>query len=401
MSAASTTHICHIVSTYTDDVLNRQLLGNLSCSLSKNFEHTLVVLSKPTRERLNLPNGVSCIELKNTRPLSWRAFRECGRVLSILKPDVCHTYGNTPLAIQWMARRAGVPVKLHQVSPLQASSHSSWLVKTFLSTLSHSTDVFITASSETKRWLEQGVRIPPEQCEIIRPAIDAKHFCPTLQEVNPLKTNSFLGQIAIPTNKFVVGTDISEQCIENLITLIDEFAVASKLSPEFKTNAMLLIAGNARYIPLLRKEVQARNLDEDNVRILGRISNMRLFYKTIDALAIPEEIDKNGTQPIEAMSMAIPIISLRPRALTRRSEHPLKWTNKNGHCRIQHQLLDIFSDMGKRLRLGREARLYVQEKHCIKEFESRLLALYLRGNPSANSNSANTLRFASPSSRNE
>ncbi|PKF49094.1 glycosyltransferase [Enterovibrio nigricans] len=401
MSAVTSTHICHIVSTYKDDVLNQQLLSNISCSMSKDYEHTLVVLSSQPSQRFSLPDGVSCIELKNKKPLCLRSFRECKKVLSLLKPDVCHTYGEAPLAMQWLAHRSGVPVKLHQLSSSQALPCQNWIKKTFLSVLSHSTDVFITASANAQHWLESNLGLSPEQCQIIRPAINAQRYRPALQEVDPHRTNSFLGTVAIPTNKFVVGTNINDQHLDSVINLIDEFAVASKLSPAFKKHAMLLIAGNARFLPLLRKEIQVRNLGED-VCILGELPNYWLFYKVIDALISPTEIDTTTALHLEAMAMAVPIISLRSRKLEKRSEHPLFWTDKNGHCRIQHQLLEIFTDMNKRLRLGREARLYVQEKHCVKEYELRLKALYQLARPPANTSYASTPHlYASTSSKRE
>ncbi|KXF80439.1 glycosyltransferase family protein [Enterovibrio coralii] len=299
MSAVSSTHICHIVSTYTDDVLNRQLLSNLSCSMSKDYEHTLVVLSKHQGQRLTLPNGVSCIELKNTKPLCWRSFRECKKILSILKPDICHTYGEVPLAMQWLAHRASISVKLHQLAPAQTEKDASWLSRLYLSALSHSTDVFISSSSDTYVWLKKRVKIAPEQCRLIRPAINARRFRPALQQVDAERTNSFIGTVAIPTNKFVVGTDITHHAIEDVIHLIDEFAVACKLSPEFKHNSVLLIAGNARFLPLLRNEIQARNIIENNVRFAGEISDYYPFFNVIDALAIPTEIDTRSALLLE------------------------------------------------------------------------------------------------------
>ncbi|KXF80438.1 hypothetical protein [Enterovibrio coralii] len=102
--------------------------------------------------------------------------------------------------------------------------------------------------------------------------------------------------------------------------------------------------------------------------------------------------------------MATPVISVRPKAIARRNEHPLKWTDKKGHCRVQHQLLDVFTDMTKRLRLGRESRLYVQEKHCAREYETRLLSLYEMARHAEHTSldeSAPRRYAASPTSRRE
>ncbi|WP_394209381.1 glycosyltransferase family 4 protein [Enterovibrio calviensis] len=370
-------HICHVVSSLSDAMQNDQVFSNIRHFPQPYFEHTLIVLKKSKiLSPQTLPHHASFLELdlKGSLP---RRLRECHKVLVALKPHVCQTYGDKTFPIQWVARRQNVPVKLHmyQNSAGESKGLNAWFRQWMHRTLSYSSDFVIAQSDTDKAWLNQVANIPKDKLQLIRCGVDSRKYCPSLKVIDTNVTNHFVGTVPVPTHRFVIGVDVSGQRKSKLEAFFDEYFAACMRSPTFKQQTLLLVSGNSPHLNRLRRGFEGKNVAEEQIRFCGHLKDNYLFHTHIDAFVClrPEQHD---TSVLEAMSMGLPIASHRTDSEYADVDHPLYWSTDSETNMLQDQLLELFSDNNKRLKIGRAARRFVQDFHCQPTYHSRFKMLY-------------------------
>ncbi|WP_407333457.1 glycosyltransferase [Enterovibrio sp. 27052020O] len=377
MSVKQPLHICHFVGSLTDTVLNDQVFTNIRAFPHPYFEHTLVVLKKSKIPSTGtIPNHVSCLEL-DLNGLLPSKLRQCHKALLALKPNICQTYGDQTFPIQWVAHKRNIPVKLHfyQNPTGKRGGFRSWFRQWMHRTLSYSSDFVIAQSEADKAWLTHVANISPERLKLIRSGINSRQCCPSLKAIDPNVTNHFVGTVPVPAHRFVVGVDVAGQSKASLEVLFDEYFAACMRSPTFRLQTLLLVAGNNPHLNQLRRALKNQYAAEEQVRFCGRLKDKHHFHSHIDTFVClrPQHSDASV---LEAMSMGLPIASNRIGNDCHDDDHPICWTTESGSELLQDQLLDLFSDNNKRLKIGRASRRYIQDFHNQHTYHTRFNTLY-------------------------
>lgn len=370
-------HICHVVVSLGDVAQNEQVFANIRQFPSPHYEHTLIVLHKAKKPPLRLPHHTSCLELALDGSLL-NKIRTCHQALCAIRPDVCQTYGDQTLPVQWLAHRAGIPLRLHIAG--QGNGAANWLARKGRvwshKIFKHSCDFVIAADKAQEAWLKTNAGIEESKIKRVRAGIDIKTHRPPLQDVSLRNQTAFIGTLPVPANRFVIGlpvTGIGKEAVEQFLA---EYVAALKHSTAFSAQALLLIIGNSPYLSFYRRFLEQHDVSDNQARFCNHHAESERFFHLLDAIVTLDD----GTQPsfalLEAMSMGLPVISGRAGDSPKDDNHPLFWLTDNGSHQFQYQMLTLYSDARKRIRLGQASRSYVLERYHHAEHQARYEKLY-------------------------
>lgn len=370
--------ICHIISSLEDTEQNALVIANIRQFPQPHFEHTLIVLKKSHPLSVVLPHDVSCLELALKG--SWlHRMRECHRALTVLRPDICQTYGEHAFPVQWFAHRLNIPLKLHIHHSTRAQS--GWALDPIRSVkyrlLSHSVDIVISTEDSDLIWLTEKALLESGKTQLIRSGIDNRYHCPRLREIDSGISNHFVGTVPIPAHHFVVGVPVAGSNKSTVLAFLDEYIAARAQSARFARDCLLLLLGNSPHLHEYRNALERAGINDDSVRICNH-SDYDRFYHHIDAIV---SLDEKGHTPVsllEAMSMGLPVIRQRDDDSECIDGDPLLWPTDYDANLMQYQLLTLYDNDHQRMRLGQASRRYVIEKHSHHEYRLRYRALYTR-----------------------
>lgn len=373
-------HICHIVDNLNDLKKCRQILENLTCATGPDYEHTLVVLSKGKGLNINLPANTTCLELNFKEKPGIKSIFECQRALRALKPDLCQTYGDIAIFTLWLARRSLVPATLHSLlSEDSTPPYPSWFRFILFRFVRSSIDFYTVPSEHDASWLTERIKVKKGQILHIPLPINIRRHSPPLREVKKSNTLHLQGELSIPSSKFLIGISISNMEKEQAFSFINDFICAKKRSTRLRKHAVLLLLGNTHYLPELRIHIDKQSIPCD-VCYIGFLKDYAHIFMRLDAFVHLEPADKQPHKPtrllLEAMAMGLPVISQRTQRPSEKSLHPINWSLQNGCVHIQEQLIELLNHDNKRLALGRAAREYVKNNHCLLQYQEKIKTLY-------------------------
>lgn len=140
--------------------------------------------------------------------------------------------------------------------------------------------------------------------------------------------------------------------------------------------ARLLVVGDGELARECRKVVVRDGLSE-SVRFLGFRDDVPRLLEAIDVLAAPSERDEGTSHAVlEAMAQGVPAVVTDCGGLPE-----LVQDDRTGRIvpigapdLLATAIADLLSDSGTRLRLGAEARNWIEERHALPEITTRLEA---------------------------
>jgi glycosyltransferase involved in cell wall biosynthesis len=140
--------------------------------------------------------------------------------------------------------------------------------------------------------------------------------------------------------------------------------------------ARLLVVGDGELARECRKAVVRDGLSE-SVRFLGFRDDVPRLLEAIDVLASPSERDEGTSHAVlEAMAQGVPAVVTDCGGLPE-----LVQDDRTGRIvpigapdLLATAIADLLSDSGTRLRLGAEARHWIEERHALPEITTRLEA---------------------------
>ncbi|MBE1275339.1 glycosyltransferase family 4 protein [Enterovibrio baiacu] len=381
MNRTAPLHICHFVDNLADAEQNRQVFNVIRLFSSDAYEHTLVVLKKQPGLNVRFPPNTSCIELNPKGLLNFGGLKECRRVIALLRPDICHTYGDNTMAIQWFAYQHATPLRLHtQLASPSASEGLSLLVEQWrYRLLSPSTHFIVTTSDESEQWLLQHTQVEQSKVKLIRFGINSQRLRPPLRQLEVNKKECMIGTAPVPNDKFVIGTSICDAELQDVETFFEAFAKARDLDEEFANHAILLVSGNSRHLHAYRQCVDRLSLPDDAIRFCGLLTDSYQFNTRVDCYASLHRKYAFPSKTLEAMSMGLPILLANPNVhpLSQSKAPPVLSSSTAQGQQTYDRLLQLFSNVSQRMQLGRLARLHIQQHHDERIHQQRCEALYV------------------------
>lgn len=377
-------HICHFIDSLSDAEQNRQVFDVIGQLSNDAYEHTLVVLKKQPGLNVRFPINTSCIELDPKSLLNFGGLKECRRVIALLRPDICHTYGDSTMAIQWLANQHATPLRLHTqfTSPNTANRFNQLIEQWRYRLLSPSTHFIVTASDESKQWLLQQTQVEESKVKLIRFGIDSQRLCPPLRQLDLNTKERMIGTACVPNDKFVIGTTICDTKPQDVEAFFEAFAKARQFDDEFSEQAMLLVSGNSPHLPAYRQCIDRLSLPESTIRFCGLLADGYQFNMLVDCYASLHRKYAFPSKTLEAMSMGLPILLANQNVSPQYQDKnlPVLCSRTEKGTFTHDHLLQLFNNVAERLKLGRLARLYVQQHHDEKIYQQRSEALYMLAN---------------------
>ncbi len=243
-----------------------------------------------------------------------------------------------------------------------------WFLNTF-------TDRIIVISEWVrKKLLAPGV-VEPSKVVLVRQGVDVGKFRPPRDETEKLECRRELG---LPEDAFVIGICGSLYPLKGHARLFE--AVASSRRLPART---VVAAAGAPIHPESDEEKEimekARTLGlGDKVRFLGRLEDTSVFYRAIDVLAAPSEVESFGMAIIEAMASGVCVIA------TDRGAPPENVTDgKDGFLldpfdvpAWRDRLERIWSDPHMRRKVGLEAAATARRRFTMERYMDETFRVY-------------------------
>ncbi|MEZ8029420.1 glycosyltransferase family 4 protein [Enterovibrio norvegicus] len=374
-------HICHFVDNLADAEQNRQVFNVIGQFSSDAYEHTLVVLKKQPGLNVRFPPNTSCIELNPKGVLNFGGLKECRRVIALLRPDICHTYGDNTMAIQWFAYQHATPLRLHTqfTSPSTSAGLAHLIEQWRYRLLSPPTHFIVTTSDESEQWLLQHTQVEENKVKLIRFGIDSQRLCPPLRHLEVNTKEHMIGTAPVPSDKFVIGTSICDAEPQDVEHFFEAYAKARQRDDDFADQAMLLVSGNSPHLPAYRQCIDRLALPENAIRFCGLLTDRYQFNMHVDCYASLHRKYVFPSKTLEAMSMGLPILLANQDAYPQYqgTTRPVLSSSATQGKYTHDRLLQLFTNVAQRMQLGRLARLHIQQHHDEKIHQQRCEALYV------------------------
>lgn len=144
------------------------------------------------------------------------------------------------------------------------------------------------------------LRIPERKIQLVHNAIDLATYTRTTSKELAKR------EIGIEGNDPLIGMVCRLSPEKGIIEAI---AMVSRLNAQGK-RVQLWVAGDGPFRPDVEREIASRGLGEQ-VRLLGQLSDTRLFYQAMDAFLLNSIREGLPNVVLEAMALEVPVVATR------------------------------------------------------------------------------------------
>lgn len=144
------------------------------------------------------------------------------------------------------------------------------------------------------------LRIPDRKIQLVHNAIDLATYTRTKSKELAKR------EIGIEGNDPLIGMVCRLSPEKGIIEAI---AMVSRLNAQGK-RVQLWVAGDGPFRPDIEREIASRGLGEQ-VRLLGQLSDTRLFYQAMDAFLLNSIREGLPNVVLEAMALEVPVVATR------------------------------------------------------------------------------------------
>ena len=372
-------HVCHFIEHLKETETCQQILENMASQPEANVEHTLIVIHESKGNRISLPANAKYLELNIKKIFSIKSILECQRALKALKPDICQTYGDEAILLHWLSLYESVVLRIHSLpSEPSISLLSHWKRYLYFLISRKNIHYFTVASRLDALWLIKSMKIKTEQIKLVQLPINTQDQCPPLRKIERYQTIYLQEKetlLSLANNKFLIGISVNNMEKDNALFFFNAFIEVTQNASILPEHLVLVVLGNAPYLPELRRHFEKKMISS-TVCYIGFLNDYFSILTRLDTFVHLEPTEKPARLLLEAMSMALPIVSYRTQIPTEKSFHPINWSLKNKKYGIKEQLISLFQNQNKRLLLGRSSREYVKTYHCIHMYHQTIKRLY-------------------------
>ncbi len=144
------------------------------------------------------------------------------------------------------------------------------------------------------------LRIPDRKIQLVHNAIDLATYTRTTSKELAKR------EIGVEGNDPLIGMVCRLSPEKGIIEAI---AMVSRLNAQGK-RVQLWVAGDGPFRPDIEREIASRGLGEQ-VRLLGQLSDTRLFYQAMDAFLLNSIREGLPNVVLEAMALEVPVVATR------------------------------------------------------------------------------------------
>ncbi|HEV3137237.1 MAG TPA: glycosyltransferase family 4 protein [Pirellulales bacterium] len=264
-----------------------------------------------TQELFRLKIPVHFVPSLVPRTHPWRdyqAYRELRRFFALNQFQIVHTHSAKPGILgRSAARRAGVPVVVHQVRAPAVDESSNWAARLLHGQrerrAAHDCDCMIFANREARESAVGKGWMPPENCITVYSGVDLQAIHPRHR---PQQREVYRARWASSGEEFIVlflsRLDASKQPL-----LLAEIAGRLDILRP-RRSWQLLVAGVGPLESPLAQAIKSMQL-EHRVRMLGWQDNSPELLLAADAVVLPSAVEALPRSLIEAQAAGLPIVA--------------------------------------------------------------------------------------------
>ncbi len=267
------------------------------------FEHVIITLAgwSDFSARITRP-GVQ-LESVHKRPgKDLDVYRRMFRLLRKIRPDIVHTRNWGTIDMQWVARSAGVPRRVHSEHGWDmgdltgASGRRRRLRRLCRPAIQH----FVVVSRDIADWMRVTVGVSPTQISQIANGVDTHRFMASGAGVPDLPWGG--------DDLFIVGTVGRCEPTKDQVTLLEALARLRQERVEGCDRLRLAVVGDGPSLAMLR--ARARELGIDAlVWFPGSRSDIPDVLRSIDLFVLPSLNEGMSNTILEAMASGLPVVA--------------------------------------------------------------------------------------------
>lgn len=300
MTQAEPRHILHIVYRFDVGGLERIVCNTINALDATGYRHTIVALTEVGDFIQEVGPEVEHYALGKVAGGNGPYFRRFYQLLRKLKPDVVHSYNLATIEFQWIARLAGVPVRIHAehgrdtYDPEGKVKKYQWIRRLCAPAISK----VVPVSADLYRWLVETVKLSEKKVQLIHNGVDTDCFKPA-------------EQLEHSTEVFIFGHVARLQGIKNQTLLLESFSAACQQDADFAAKARLQIVGDGPDRAMLEGKIAVDPNLQGRVNLLGARSDVIDLYTGFDVFVMSSIAEGIPMTLLESMSMAVPHLVTR------------------------------------------------------------------------------------------
>lgn len=364
-------HVLHIIYRLDFGGLENGLVNLVNRLPKTKFTHTIVCLSGYSTEfRARIKrDDVKVISIDKKPGKDLAAYGRMWRVMREVRPDVVHTRNLGTVDMQWVARLAGVPHRVHGEHGWDTADPDGMLPRNLRIRRGCQPviDRYVALSADIASWLSHSVAVPAAKICQIYNGVDCQRFHPAAPE------RAALAGVERP---IVIGTVGRLVPIKNQAALLRAVAglIEDKHVP--RTGVRLHIVGDGPLKPelaLLANQLKLHGV----IEFFGARDDIPELLREMDVFVLPSINEGVSNTILEAMASGLPVIAARtggnPELIVHGSTGLLY---KNGDGTLESALQAHLTQPDLRISHGQAGRRRVMEEFSLEAMVSRYDALY-------------------------
>jgi sugar transferase (PEP-CTERM/EpsH1 system associated) len=301
-------HVAHVVHRFAVGGMENGLVNLVNRLDPQRYRHTIIALTDVTefRSRITARN-VELVAMDKRPGKDPRAYLRLMSFLRHARPAIVHTRNVGTLDTVFVARLAGVPVRVHgehgwDMHDLQGRSRKYRLLRRLCAPF---VQRFVAVSADLAEWLHESTGIARSRITHIVNGVDCERFQPGSQGRASLRD-----EFNIPAGAIVVGTVGRLEAVKGHEQLLRAWPLIERRLAAAGREARLLIVGDGSLRATL--EALARELGiAERVVFTGMRADVPQLLQAMDIFVLPSLNEGISNTLLEAMASGVPVVANR------------------------------------------------------------------------------------------
>lgn len=303
-----------------------------------------------------------------------RAYREIGRLIRELRPDVVHTHTSKAGVLgRVSALRREVPVSVHtfhgHVLDAYFKSHLERMIKLTESQLARRTSALLAVGEGVRQELAAYGVAPLERIQVVPAGIDLTPFSDIGAPGGPLR-----GRLAIPADAPVIGFAGRFVSVKRIDRLVESVRVVAEALPDVH----IIVGGDGPNRSVLT-EAAAQAPLAARIHLLGWVPDLRDFYEAVDVVVLTSDNEGTPISLIESGAAARPVVTTAVGGVADVVEDGTTgYVVGSSSTEIGEALKRVISDPEGARRMGAAGRQRVLTRYGASRLATDLIEIYER-----------------------
>ena len=301
-------HVAHVVHRFAVGGMENGLVNLVNRLDPQRYRHTIIALTDVTefRSRITASN-VELVAMDKRPGKDPRAYLRLMSFLRHVRPAIVHTRNIGTLDAVFVARLAGVRVRVHgehgwDMHDLEGRSRKYRFLRRICAPF---VQRFVAVSADLAQWLHESTGIARGRITHIVNGVDCERFQPRSQDRSNLTSG-----LDIPADAIVVGTVGRLEAVKGHEQLLRAWPLVERRLVAAGRAARLLIVGDGSLRNTL--EALARELGiAERVIFTGMRTDIPQLLQAMDVFVLPSLNEGISNTLLEAMACGVPVVANR------------------------------------------------------------------------------------------